>query len=136
MKADIATSQGAALQPRAARRRFREGRGHTAGWCDGYVQANLIALPANSAYDTLLFAQRNPKLCPVLDVTVRHLEPGGSVPMFVTDRAWTQGMALDESGDGDRADRTLRSSGAVYRLSANFGGCDQRGAPGSAWPLV
>jgi uncharacterized protein YcsI (UPF0317 family) len=44
----------------------------TAGWAPGHAQANLIALPRAYAYDMLLFAQRNPKPCPVLDVT----EPG------------------------------------------------------------
>ncbi|REH41823.1 uncharacterized protein YcsI (UPF0317 family) [Kutzneria buriramensis] len=38
----------------------------------GHTQANLIAVPADWAYDVLLFAQRNPKPCPVLDVS----EPG------------------------------------------------------------
>ena len=33
------------------------------------TQANLIALPRDWAYDFLLYAQRNPKACPVLDVS-------------------------------------------------------------------
>jgi uncharacterized protein YcsI (UPF0317 family) len=40
----------------------------SAGWADGYTQANLLIVPAGLAYDVLLFAQRNPKACPVLDV--------------------------------------------------------------------
>lgn len=57
------------LTPAAARRRFREGLSvPTSGWCAGYTQANLITLPKADAYDFLLFAQRNPKPCPVLDV--------------------------------------------------------------------
>ena len=40
----------------------------TSGWCDGYTQANLISVPRDLAWDFLLFAQRNPKPCPVLDV--------------------------------------------------------------------
>jgi len=43
--------------------------GPTAGLARGYTQANLIAVPRDWAYDMLLFAQRNPKPCPVLDVT-------------------------------------------------------------------
>jgi uncharacterized protein YcsI (UPF0317 family) len=43
--------------------------GPTAGLAPGYTQANLIAVPLDWAYDMLLFAQRNPKPCPVLDVT-------------------------------------------------------------------
>ena len=63
----------AALSPDEARARFRDGlRVPTAGWCSGWTQANLIVVPRALAYDVLLFAQRNPVACPVLDVT----EPG------------------------------------------------------------
>lgn len=41
----------------------------TSGLCPGYAQANLIILPKEQAYDFLLFAQRNPKPCPLLEVT-------------------------------------------------------------------
>jgi uncharacterized protein YcsI (UPF0317 family) len=41
----------------------------TSGLCPGYAQANLIILPKEDAYDFLLFAQRNPKPCPLLEVT-------------------------------------------------------------------
>jgi uncharacterized protein YcsI (UPF0317 family) len=59
-----------AWSPRAARSRFREGlAGPTAGVAAGHTQANLISVPADWAYDMLLFCQRNPKPCPVLDVT-------------------------------------------------------------------
>lgn len=47
----------------------RTATGPTAGLAKGYTQANLIAVPADWAYDLLLFAHRNPKPCPVLDVT-------------------------------------------------------------------
>lgn len=61
------------LNPAQARRKFREGLvTPTSGWSAGYTQANLIALPRELAFDFLLFAQRNPKPCPVLEV----LEPG------------------------------------------------------------
>jgi uncharacterized protein YcsI (UPF0317 family) len=43
--------------------------GPTAGLAPGYTQANLIAVPRDWAYEVLLFTQRNPKPCPVLDVT-------------------------------------------------------------------
>ncbi len=59
----------AALAPREARELFRAGlRVATSGYCAGHTQANLIALPRELAFDLLLFAQRNPKSCPVLDV--------------------------------------------------------------------
>ncbi len=40
----------------------------TAGLARGYVQANLMAVPQEAAFDFLLFCQRNPKPCPVLEV--------------------------------------------------------------------
>ncbi|WP_216589057.1 putative hydro-lyase [Streptomyces brasiliscabiei] len=59
-----------AWTPEQARARFRSGvAGSTAGVAAGHTQANLIAVPADWAYDMLLFCQRNPKPCPVLDVT-------------------------------------------------------------------
>jgi uncharacterized protein YcsI (UPF0317 family) len=60
----------ALLNPRKARELFRAGLvTPTSGWSAGWTQANLVALPKDRAYDFLLFAQRNPKACPVLDVT-------------------------------------------------------------------
>ena len=45
-----------------------EFRRPTAGVCEGYVQANLAILPRELAFDFLLFCQRNPRPCPVIDV--------------------------------------------------------------------
>ena len=41
---------------------------NTAGMYAGYAQANLIVLPRALAFDFLLFAQKNPYACPVLEV--------------------------------------------------------------------
>ncbi|MDO5417094.1 MAG: putative hydro-lyase [Lachnospiraceae bacterium] len=41
----------------------------TAGMCSGYAQGNLVVLPEALAYDFLLFCQRNPKACPLLEVS-------------------------------------------------------------------
>lgn len=41
----------------------------TAGLAYGFVQANLVILPADQAMDFLLFCQRNPKPCPILGVS-------------------------------------------------------------------
>ena len=61
------------ITPVAAREVFRAGTAQpTSGLALGHTQANLISLPREYAYDMLLFAQRNPKPCPVLEVT----EPG------------------------------------------------------------
>lgn len=40
----------------------------TAGFADGFMQANLLAVPQEYAFDFLLFAQRNPKACPIVGV--------------------------------------------------------------------
>ncbi|MHB1132589.1 MAG: putative hydro-lyase [Chloroflexota bacterium] len=57
--------------PEALRQAIREGRWRkpTAGLAPGYAQANLVVLPRALAYDFMLFCQRNPKPCPLLDVT-------------------------------------------------------------------
>lgn len=77
----------------------------TAGFSAGFAQANLIALDKKYAFDFLLFAQRNPKPCPLLGV----LEPGEvSSPLLVggdirTDipsyRVFSHGSLIDEPTD-------------------------------------
>lgn len=71
----------AQLTPAQARQWIREGRWTkpTAGMANGYAQANLAILPKELAFEFLLFCQRNPKPCPVLDVT----EAGSPVPRLV-----------------------------------------------------
>ncbi len=75
----------------------------TSGLCKSYVQGNMIILPKEWAFDFLLFAQRNPKACPMLDVT----EVGGHEPVNIapgadvrTDlpkyRVWENGELIDE----------------------------------------
>jgi uncharacterized protein YcsI (UPF0317 family) len=63
------------------RARIRTGAwaGPTANMALGYVQANLVVVPRDLAFDFLLFCQRNPKPCPVLDVT----EVGDPEPKLV-----------------------------------------------------
>lgn len=60
-----------ALSPAEIRSLIRKGEitGQTSGMCPGYAQANLVILPKELAYDFLLFTQRNPTSCPVLEVT-------------------------------------------------------------------
>ena len=50
--------------------------GQTAGMAEGYVQTNLMIVPTVHAFDFLLFCQRNPKPCPLVEV----LEPGCFTP--------------------------------------------------------
>ena len=58
------------MHPGKIRLEIRENRwiGPTAGAAAGYAQANLVVLPEKYAFDFLLFCQRNPKPCPVLEV--------------------------------------------------------------------
>ncbi|QJW47096.1 putative hydro-lyase [bacterium BFN5] len=51
----------------------------TSGMAKGFTQANLAILKKEMAFEFLLFCQRNPKPCPVLDVT----EPGSPIPQLV-----------------------------------------------------
>jgi len=62
------------LTPKEIRDLIRKGKWDkpTAGLAMGYAQANLVILPQKYAFDFLLFCQRNPKPCPLLEV----LEPG------------------------------------------------------------
>lgn len=100
---DLRHATGAAI--RAA---CRDGshRGPTPGLALGFVQANLVVLPKDWAFDFLLFCQRNPKPCPLLDVT----EPGDAEPKAVaagadlrTDlpayRVWRNGELVEEPHD-------------------------------------
>ncbi|MDZ7782199.1 MAG: putative hydro-lyase [Halioglobus sp.] len=55
-------------EPAALRGLIREGRhdGNTSGLAPGYVQCNLVVLPAEHATDFLRFCQLNPRPCPLL----------------------------------------------------------------------
>lgn len=72
-------------KPSEIRAGIREGRwtGQTAGLAAGYVQANLVILPQADAEEFREFCARNPKPCPVLDVTA----PGSPVPEQVAPQA-------------------------------------------------
>jgi uncharacterized protein YcsI (UPF0317 family) len=71
------SATNAAAEFRAA---VRQGlhTGPTAGYCMGFAQANLVVLPKDVAYDFLVFASRNPKPCPIIEV----LEPGCPEPVL------------------------------------------------------
>lgn len=90
----------------AARAEFRQGKvTPTAGIAPGMTQANMIALPADRAWDFLLYAQRNPQACPVLDViesgrTDTPLAAGADIsrdiPLY---RVWRDGKLAEEIAD-------------------------------------
>ena len=97
-----------ARHPKEIRADIRSGAlaGITAGLAPGFVQANLAILPKDSAYDFLLFCQRNPRPCPLIEVT----DPGSPVPVGVapgadlrTDvpryRIYKDGVVADEVTD-------------------------------------
>lgn len=78
----------------------------TAGMCNGYAQANLIVLPKEQAYDFLLFAQRNPKPCPILEVSdvgsrslhyiAKDADIARDIPKY---RVWEDGVMTGEYTD-------------------------------------
>lgn len=91
---------------RAAREAYRAGRAEpTAGVAPGMTQANMIALPRDWAWDFLLYAQRNPKPCPVLDVIEagEHrtvLAEGADVRTDIPRyRVWRDGRLAEEVAD-------------------------------------
>jgi uncharacterized protein YcsI (UPF0317 family) len=101
------------MTPEQARRAFRTGTVvPTSGWAPGYTQANLIAVPRDWAYDVLLFAHRNPKPCPILDVT----DPGVTSTPLAPDadlrkdipsyRVWENGEPVCEVRDATALWRT------------------------------
>lgn len=74
--------------------------------CKNYGQANLVVVPKEYTFEFLLFCNRNPRPCPVLDVT----EPGDPHPKLIapeadirTDlpkyRIWKDGELIDEPTD-------------------------------------
>ena len=100
------TTLNESSSPREAREVFRRGgQRPTCGIAKGYAQANMIALPKEYAFDFLLFAQRNPKPCPLLEV----LDPGSYAPSIApgadirTDiplyRIWRNGKLVGTSPD-------------------------------------
>jgi uncharacterized protein YcsI (UPF0317 family) len=94
------------LSPAETRERFRAGlRMPTASCAPGFTQANLVVLPQDVAGEFELFARRNPKPCPVLDIG----EPGQPRTRLAPDadlrtdlpayRIWRHGECVAEPGD-------------------------------------
>src|ERR1700741_4154129 len=94
--------------PREIRAAIRGGKltRTTAGLAPDYVQANLAVLPKEQAYDFLLFCPRNPRSCPLLEVT----DPGSAEPKayapgadlrtdIVKYRVYRNGEMVDEVTD-------------------------------------
>lgn len=78
----------------------------TAGLAQDYVQANLAVLPKDQAYDFLLFCQRNPQSCPLLEVTdagnaePKVFAPGADLRTDIAKyRIYKNGEVVDEVTD-------------------------------------
>ncbi len=93
--------------PARIRAACREGRlaRPTAGLARGHVQTNLMIVPREAAFDFLLFCQRNPKPCPVVEVveagrTEPTCAPGADLrtdlPRY---RVYRDGRLAEETGD-------------------------------------
>lgn len=95
-------------RPGQIRERIRKGEwsGPTGGVAEGYVQANIVILPKEQAFDFLVFCQRNPKPCPLLEVTdpgdpePKSLAPGADIRTDVPRyRVWRNGDLAGEVTD-------------------------------------
>ncbi len=80
--------------------------GPTSGHAQGYVQANLVILPAEHADDFLLFCERNPKPCPILEVLVagdpepKECAPGADIRTDLSRyRIFRDGIATEDTTD-------------------------------------
>ncbi len=94
--------------PQLLRHKIRQGEynNSTSGLCPGYTQANLAILPLKEAFDFLLFCQRNPKPCPILEVS----EPGDPILKVIASKAdlrsdlpayrvYSEGCIIEEPDD-------------------------------------
>ncbi len=118
----------ATTTPGEARALFRAGTARpTTGWAPGFTQTNLIAVPEDWAYDVLLFCQRNPRPCPVLDVS----DPGDPSTRLAPDadlrtdlpryRVWQNGALSGEITDASglwRSDMVAFSIGCSFTFEA------------------
>jgi uncharacterized protein YcsI (UPF0317 family) len=77
----------------------------TAGMCAGYAQANLVILPKQYADDFKIFASKNPKPCPILEVVegtpdVHDMGEGAIITSDVPKyRIWKNGELIDTVTD-------------------------------------
>jgi uncharacterized protein YcsI (UPF0317 family) len=93
----------ALVAPKDARQRFRDGMvTPTSGWCDGYTQANLIAVTLDYADEILEFCAVNPQACPVIEVipageTQSRLAAGSDIRRDIPAyRVWQNGELVEE----------------------------------------
>ena len=98
----------AGLTPQQIRYQIRQGkwRSPTAGLAAGFTQANLAIVPRALAYDFLLFCQRNPRPCPLLEVLdagdpePQEFAPGADIRTDIPRyRVYRHGALTEESAD-------------------------------------
>ena len=96
------------LASQVLREKIRTGAfdANTSGQAMGFVQANLVVVPQQYAFDFLLFCQRNPKPCPLLEVIEagsvepRRLAPGADIRTDVPRyRVFRNGEMVGEQTD-------------------------------------
>ena len=97
-----------AFPPAEIRALIRAGKldAPTTGCCDGYAQGNLVVLPKALAWDFLLFCQRNPKACPLLEVadagerSFSQFAPGSDIAQDIPRyRIYRNGELTEETTD-------------------------------------
>ena len=94
-----------AAELRAAARRG-EWRGTTAGHCPANQQANLVFLPMEEAVEFAAFCTRNPKPCPIMEITPpgdpepAHSAPGADLRTDLPGyRVYRKGELVEQRGD-------------------------------------
>jgi uncharacterized protein YcsI (UPF0317 family) len=108
------------------RQLIREGRFHqpTSGVAPHYVQANVAILPRDVAFEFLVFCQRNPKPCPVVEVIeAGEVEavltaPGSDIRTDVSSyRIFKNGELVDEP---DTLESHWRDDLVTFLLGCSF----------------
>lgn len=114
------------LSPGALRQRVRSGehRGNTSGFAAGYVQCNIVILPADWANDFLRFCQLNPKPCPLVATSNAPGDPAipplgdidirSDVPSY---RVFREGEVTEELPD---ITRLWRDDLVTFALGCSF----------------
>ncbi|WP_230975695.1 putative hydro-lyase [Acetobacter garciniae] len=94
--------------PRDVRRLCRANRAHTitSGMAAGYIQANLVILPADQARQFEEFCEKNPKSCPLVGMSApgdwsapalgQDLDIRTDLPLY---RVWRDGVLVAEVTD-------------------------------------
>lgn len=112
-----------------------EWEGTTVGRAGRHVQAGFVALPKALAYDFLVFCQRNPKPCPLLEVTdpgcptLKRVAPGADVRDEIGRYSiWRRGELVEETSDikehwGDDTVGFLLGSSLTFSTALEEAGC-------------